>query len=304
MTQPEEHRAIDFRRQRSVSDIINVTFVFLRDEFRGLMVALLYIVGPLMLAAGVLTIDATLDTAQGMFSAEFWMDPDQDPLSARYLIGLGLSMVSYLLAFGVFYAYVMLYADGGPGPFSPGEVWQRLWTDLGRYVSTILWIGLIVTALVLLNIIPCLGTLVFLGLGIYLSPILMLVFPARFDRREGFFSALGRCRELVRGEWASSFGLLFVMQVLVIITGMAISALVMGLHAMITALLGTGILAQALGVLVAVASVVTYAAYVLPAVGFVVHYFNLVEQKEGVGLEDRIEAMAANDPARRDELAL
>lgn len=279
-----------------MSDVINVTFVFLRDEFRGIAHSLLVIIAPLVVVASILTA-GQMAAFEGMFNPEWWLEEEQMVFGPGYVIGLVLTTIAYVMLYLVFFAYAMLYAEQGPGPFTPGEVWGRMRAYAGRYFSSVAWIVLLIAPLTLLNLILCLGTLAFLAVVAWLLPIWGLVFPARFDRGDSFWQAFRRCRELVRGEWWAAFGLFFVMQVLVMVVSMALSMVVMAGYGFAAALFGSGVIAQVSAVLLSLASVVGYTAYVLPAVAFVIHYFNLVEQLEGVGLESEIESIAAD----RDE---
>jgi hypothetical protein len=295
-----ERPYIEFRHERTVTDVLNATFVFLRDEFRSLALSLLYIVGPVVIVSAFLTAGTQQGMWGALFDPEAWAtgdDPFED-FTALYLIGVLLASIASFLALAVCYSYAMLYEESGPGPFEPREVWRRLVSDFRLYLSTSLWIVLVFVGLMLLNVIPCLGTLAFLFLLAYLLPAMMLAYPARLDRREGFWPALRRCRMLLKGEWWPAFGLVLVTFIVVMIVGTAVAVVVASGFGLVTQLIGSGVIAQLVSVVLSLLSIVSYVAYVLPAVAFVIHYFNLVEQREGIALEARIEQMAREESAR------
>lgn len=291
---PPDRPFIPFRQERSASEVLNATFAFLRDEFRGLGMALLVIVGPLVIVSAVLTASYQQATWGAMFDLEALMETQMEPLGLGAVLGALLGYTAFFLAVAVCYAYAMLYEEDGPGPFEPREVWDRLRADFGTYLTTSLWLLVLSVGLGLLSFV-CLGIFAFL----YLAPMMMLVFPARLDRPQEFWAALNRCRKLVKGVWWPSFGLIVATFVVVIIVSLAVSATMLAGYGMVTQLVGEGLLAQGLQVVLGALGIVSYLGYAVPTVAFVIHYFNLVEQKEGVGLEARIEAMALETGAER-----
>jgi hypothetical protein len=112
-----------------------------------------------------------------MFDPEWWLADDLSMFGAGYLVAVVLTLVSYVMLFLVFFSYTMLYEERGPGPFTPGEVWQQMRQYAGPYLTTLLWIGLLIVPLSMLNVILCLGTLAFIALLAWLLPIWSLVFP-------------------------------------------------------------------------------------------------------------------------------
>jgi len=289
---PADRPYVPFRVERTVPEVLNAAFVFFREEFRGLFVALLCIAGPPIVVAAALTSAATVPTFQHLFDLEAWAEQGDLDLGWGYALGVVLNLVGWFLAFAGCYAYAMLYEEEGPGPFTPREVWDRLRADFPVHLSTTLWFAVVVAGLALMNVVICLGTIAFFVVGAYLGPVLMLTYPARLDRREEFWAALKRCRALVRGAWWPAFGLLAVTYFVVFVAMVGISVAVIGLTSLAFGVLGGGLLGQAFVVALSLLSLLTYVVYALPAVAFTIHYFNLVEQHEGVALEARVEAMA------------
>lgn len=298
---PEQRPYIEFRQPRDLSDVINATFAFVRDEFRGIATALLVIIGPLVVIASILSLREGMDVVQGIFTAEYWLEEDDFDFGVTYAIALVMQSVVYLGAYVLFYAYAMLYAEHGPGPFPPMEVFRRMRASFWPYFTTLLWLFLFTIPVVLINIVPCLGQIASLGALVWAAPIAMLVFPARLHRREGFISAFGRCRRMLKGQWLSAFGLFVIMMVVVILISIALAAAIMSVQALTVSLLGTGVIAGVLMVALHVASLAIYVVYMLPVVGFVIHYFNLVEQHEGLLLEARVESMLDRPAGAPDE---
>jgi hypothetical protein len=289
---------IDFRRRSGVADTINATFYFFRNELRGLLKSLAFIVGPMAVLAAVLMAGDVGEIYGSMFTAEYWLSEEIQG-GAAYWAGMLVAFVGQLLAIGVFYAYAIMYVEQGQGDFTPGEVWRRMRSDAGRFITTILWGIAVYAGLILVVIIPILGIFLFFGLMIYLAPIFWLILPARLDRREGFWRAFRRSRGLVKGSWWSSFGLLFVTLIVVMMMGTGVTVAATFLYTLVSQLMGDGLLMMAASAVLSTISAIWYIFYALPVVAFVVWYFSLVEEEEAISLEARIEAMAAPASSER-----
>lgn len=290
---------IEFRRPRGVADAVNATFYFFREELSGLFKALVLIVGPVIVLSAVLTAGEVSTMWSNMFNVEYWLDNETVDYGVGYWIGSLLSMVASFLAVCIFYAYAMLYSDRPGSPIEPKQVWGRVRKLVLPYITTVLWAGLVYVGLAFLNIVPILGTIAWLVIGLYMAPIILLVFPARFERKEGFWAAYARVRKMVKGGWWKAFGLMLVTYVLVFVVSFGASAIVMLAFGLISNFFGTGIVAVVAMVVVSIMSAVWYVLYAIPAVAFTIYYFGLVEDHEGVALEAEIDAMAGSpiDPA-------
>lgn len=280
---------IPLRRERTVTDTLNVTFTFIREEWRGLGKSLLVYVGPLVVLWAMLMFGERAPTLESILA-----DGPLDVSWTRYALAFLAQSVALFVGAAVVYAYTIRYADDGPGPFEPSELKSGVIRAALVSITTGLWIGLLMMPVFLLLFIPIVGWIAMPFLFLHLMILYSLVIPARVDRGEGFWPALRRVRMLIKGEWWATLGLLILTGVVVMLIAAGLSAIALLAGTLVDSFLGQGIIAQVLATLIAIPMQFGgYAAYAVMYVAFVIYYFGLTEAMEGVGLEARIEAMAA-----------
>jgi hypothetical protein len=122
------------------------------------------------------------------------------------------------------------------------------------------------------------------------------IFIVRAYERLGFFEALVRSFKLVQGKWWSTFGLIVVLYIIVMVVSYVfmrpryVITLVSSLHN--TGVEGVEAPGSGLQTVSLVFLTLYYLAqmvmYALPNVGIAFQYFNLVERKEARGLMNQI----------------
>ncbi|HYE95033.1 MAG TPA: hypothetical protein VD962_02390 [Rubricoccaceae bacterium] len=296
--------AIRFRRVRDVSDVLNTTFAFLRENFRELGLGLLTIAGPPLL---LVALASSYVLGMVMNPEALMPDPAATPdelLSGPFgelivgYFGLAvLAMVGFLLLYAVGYAYVRLYREGLAGEITPGVLWGAARRVIGPILGTSVVLTVVVFLSALVNVIPCLGTLAWLAGLVYAMPIFTLLYVARLFEGRGLGDGLRRTRTLMQGRWGPSFGIVAISLIIawVIQTALSFPTSMALMGYMMNSLEGEG---SSLGtgqrVLMAFGSVLSalgYFAFMIPLVASVFQFFSLVEQKEGAALLEEIEAI-------------
>lgn len=303
---PDDAGAIRFRRERDLGDVVNVTFRFLRDNAAELGRGLLVIVGPVALVAAMVSAWAQLQmeaAVQGAFDPADSMSPFGDE---GYVTGLILTVLAVvamqLLIQAVVLGYVERYRRGAAGTITPAVLWEATKEAFRPVMSTMLvafalYFVLAVAALIITVAVPLVGFLAVLALlaaGIYFFPILTLLYVERVAEGDGFWEGFAVVRDLVRGHWWQTFGLLVVVTIIVVVIVLVLSipgVLVEALFSFNT-LDGGGAL-RIVGLAVsALFGVLAYAAYAIPVLASAFQYLNLVERKEGTGLLGALDALA------------
>lgn len=291
---------INIFQQRDFGDKINVTFQYVTQNFRSLGLALLYIVGPVALLAGIATgifqsnilalgdvsrrRDATDPTAafeilRNVFSPAFWFT-----LLFGLLAALAVSLVTY--------AHMKIYArksasGTGPVPISVAEVWEELQPVIGRAI-VISVLGSIITGV---------GFLFFVIPGVYIAIVLVLALAVTTFEGTDFGHTWDRCFKLIRDKWWSTFGLVLVMGIISGIVGLIFTLPA----AILNFLAGARLLPDASGLWLVVGNVIgtvggtLLRTLIYVAIGF--QYANLVERQEGRGLLSAIDQIGTT-PAR------
>lgn len=304
--------ALDFRRIRTVGEVLNSTFVFLRHNTEKLGKSLLYYLAPV---AALMATFSTL-TQSSLTNPDTLLGFD---VSLLFLIFFSV-MVTMSVAVTVVHGYLMLYQDRGPEGFDVGDVRRLLAAKFFRIFGTMFFMLFLAFVGYMVSLVPLallagmavafagLGTVAvfvvsfvmvlgYLGFLAFFVVTLSLMLPMRMREPIGLWAAAGRCFRLTRNNWWATFGVVFVATLLYFMLSLVLNIpyyiLTIGgdLHA---ADAGTGTLYS--GLLVALNVVATVGGmffYSVPLTAMALQYFNLVERKEMKGLLQRIEAIHA-----------
>lgn len=276
---------IKLRQERDLGEKINVTFDFIRQNFKPLFKSLIYIVGPVLIILGILSSIMQINTMGNNTSAEQLM---QSFSVITPLIFLG-SLLSASLMISVVYGYMQLYLVKGPEPtIEVEEVWEVVKSNVLKIFITLILVGVIIVA----------GTFAFIIPGIILGIALSIIFAVQVVEDTDFGAAFGRSFTLMKGNYLSTFGLLFVMIIIQAIIGLIFkipSLAVSGITGFLSVADSeiafqhspSGNLLIILAQLVSTVGSQLVGSISIIAVGF--QYFNLVEKKEASGLMGNID---------------
>ncbi len=328
----EEFKVIEFQQTRDFSRKLNTTFEFIRQNFKSLGKSILYISGPSVLVASLLigsfmgeflTLTQSLQSqasdaeALGSYflTVSFW---------AQILAMFIFFFISFVVTIATINCYINLYVEKRTNKIEVQEVWDRVRITFWQYAGTTILFFLSYIVVVVLLVIPMvvLGAIspfliffgaIFLFVGIfYLAISVSLTFFIQTHEKKSFMAAMVRSYRLVNnGKWWSTFGLLFILQM---ITGISSYIFLMPYYMIIitsslhTVSTGNPFEMSTTMVTISVICFTLYymaqmLLYSLPHVGIAFQYFNLVELKEARGLMSQIETIGqpSADPNRPEE---
>lgn len=289
-------RKIRLFQERDFGEVINATFLFLRQNFKPLFTAHLRINGPLLLLLVVLVIGlqmligydfrANFDSGNMQWytaTADFWMSTTVAAL-ANAVFFISLSLVTA--------AYITLYQqqeDGSTETITSADVWTEMKGKIGSTTGAVFLYFIAVALGSVLCIIP----------GIFLIAAFWLYMPAIFFDRKSGYDALGRSYELVKGNWWFTFGIVLVISIVASIVGVVINfpVLIFTIISALGSLSDGSELAEYSPVFYLWSSVVTLVlrhlssmlSYTIVGIGAFLQYGSLVEAKEGRGLVSDID---------------
>ena len=278
---------IQLFQQRDFGNKINATFQYVGQNFRSLGMALLYIVGPVAVVAGIAS--GILQSNMLKVVGESGTAQTNNPMAAFQMIGFFTSPTFWLtMLLGILanvavvlvtYAHMKIYERTKGHDISVADVWAEVQPVIGRAIVISL----------LVSIITGIATLFFIIPGIYVGVVLWLALAVIMFENADFGRTWDRCFKLIRDKWWSTFGLIVVMGIIVAIVGL--------IFAIPTALIGFFIGAKMLPdmstVWLVIANVIALVgrtllnAIIYLAIGF--QYTNLVERQEGRGLISSID---------------
>ena len=297
-------QASDFWRERDFGQKISAAFEFIGAHWRPLGRVMLYLVMPAALLHVVLNgiiqsnvLDSVrgasyrggvgsgsvFGTRMGMYNSMF-----SSPL---YYVSNFFGVAFYTVLVLSIYGYVLccVYPPHPGQPVEVADVWAVV---KRRFIGTFfsfygVWIIIALAFIVLF--IP----------GIYMSVVLSLFFVVSVMEDTGFGATINRCVSLTKGKWWSTFGLLFILGLLlwVLFAGIGIA----------TALFGSGMrgVFSFVGAFPMVALIianlfsllVTLLFYPPMMLALAFQYFNLVERHEGVGMHQLVSQLGQPQPA-------
>jgi hypothetical protein len=327
----ENFKVIEFHRTRDFSRKLNATFEFIKQNFKSLAKSILVIAGPPVLVASLIlgsfigeflsfTQQATMNAgnAEGLenyvLSVAFWL---QMILMFVFLI------VSSVMNIATINNYLLLYAEKRTNDIAVSEVWDRVRDTFWMYFRTMFLFMIIGIVVYIVLFIPVgiLGAispfLIFIGVLIFFCAFMYLLFGSsltffiRAYEKSGFFQALTRSFKLVKDKWWSTFGLIIVLYLIMMVASY-IFIIPWYIVAAISAFHTTSIdtfqeASSGWQLMTMVMFTIYYLAQMLlaslPNIGIAFQYFNLVELKEARGLMTEIEQLGQSEPpsATQDE---
>ncbi|MFD2932504.1 hypothetical protein [Spirosoma flavum] len=292
---------IQLFEQRDFGNKINATFQYITQNMRSLGIALLYIVGPVALIAGIATgiMQSNLlqltggsthtDTSNPMAAFQLM----SQFVSPSFWIAIFFSLLANIAVILTTYAHMKVYDKTKSGVISVADVWTEVQPMLGRAITISILNSIVITV----------GFIFFFIPGVYLAVVLSLSLAVTAFEGTDFGVTWSRCFQLIRDKWWSTFGLILVMGLIVAIIGLIFAAPT----AILAFLTGMKMLPDVSVVWLMVGNVISIVGRTLlnvilyTAIGF--QYTNLVERQEGRGLISAIDSIGTSPtlPRATDE---
>jgi hypothetical protein len=312
----ENFKAIEFHQARDFSRKMNVTFEFIKQNFKPLGKCILFIAVPPILIAMLLFGSFLSD----MFGLTFNSAGQTDLMEAYFLsptfwlqmiVAMIFFLISTVMNLATINNYLVLYGEKKTNKIEVSEVWERVRSTFWMYLGTMFGFVLVAMAAMAILAIPIFmmgaispvlsvfGVFALYGVFIYLVFGAALTFFIRLYEKKGFFDSLFRSFKLVRDKWWSTFGLIFI---LYLIMGISSYLFILPWYAVtvVSALHNTAIdTFQEPSMTWQIMTIIFFTLYylaqmflaALPNVGIAFQYFNLVELKEAKGLMHQIDSI-------------
>jgi hypothetical protein len=284
---------IELRRVRDFGEVINDSFVFLKENFKPLF-------GPMIVICGFFILVGTISYAFMQTSVLNDMSQTVDQPATpptfgsqysnpTYLLGAIFYYLSFLiyifLVFVITYSYMAIYIDktNGEKP-TMTEVWGYVKYYFFRTLGSSILMMLIITVGTVLCILP----------GIYLNVVLSLVLPIIIFENTSFSFAFNKCFRLIKDNWWLTFGIIIVVSIIIGFASSIVSIPVM-LITVSKLFLKWDFVVFPLMLFFGLLANIFMMGYALLAISTALCYFSYSEQKDGTGLLDRINSLGKND---------
>ncbi|KUG06842.1 hypothetical protein [Solirubrum puertoriconensis] len=274
----------DYYRRRDFGQKFEATFSFLGKHGGNLYRVLLVPMAVAMVAiAGlVFSVFTSASTLDDTSSVQLIMVPAY--------VGLGIvTMLAMLATYAMMYAFVKrrMESPDATAPLTVAEVWAEARPNMLPLVGY----GIVATICVVLGYMLLIIPGVYLSMALYLLPCVIV-----FERAD-LGETLSRCVGLIRGKWWSTFGLMFVGGIGVGILSAAVGG-VLGLVLGFMGFFGSSEFGSTGFVLLqGVQMAINLALYPVLFLLLMFQYFNLVERRDGVSLQWRVQEIGQTPSA-------
>lgn len=280
---------IQLFQQRDFGNKINATFQYVGQNFRSLGLALLYIVGPVAVVAGIAS--GVIQSNMLKLMSESAETQADNPMAAfqalsqftspTFWLATLFSLLANVVVILTTYAHMKVYERTKNSDISVADVWAEVQPAIGRAIVISLLISVITGVATLFFIIP----------GIYVAVVLSLALAVTVFEGTDFGGTWDRCFKLIRDKWWSTFGLIIVMAIIVLIVGLifAIPTAIIAFFIGAKMLPDVSTVWLVLGNVIALVGRTLLNAVIYMAIGF--QYTNLVERQEGRGLISAVDSI-------------
>ncbi len=286
---------LPLRKIRDFGETLTDTIQFLKFNWKKLITLYAIFVVPFLLVAALLgasSFATFFGSVTGLNSGDF--GAVKNALSPQLFLAIILMFLS-ACAFGtVIFLYMKQYeANGGRQPEINEIGKQFLPKLLSNFLYSLIAI-LFFFALALIAIIPIIGWIgCFVGF-FYLAITFSLLYPINTIEEQGFGVPISRSFGLIKNKWWYTFGYLIVLSMIYYFFSMIISTivnLIFGLSSINFLETDDSIFTKRYFLVTGLSAVIQQIFYILIYVGIGIHYYSLREEKEGTGLDERLDQL-------------
>lgn len=274
---------LELKKAREFGEIINDTFLFIRQNFKPLLKVFAYLCGFFILAAMIAGVLQQLETKTVLNGISkdgnpTWTNNVTSLLTFNYLLVAIFSMCSSAAIVVSTLSFIALYIQKGNVAPTPEEVWGYF-----KYYYFRVFFSNIVTILFIM-----LGFLFCVVPGIYLFPAMSLLFSIMVLENANFQYAFNRSFKLLKNQWWATAGAIFIIWVIAYacMTFASVPAAILTMAG--TFLPGLEGWSKTMIIIGTIIQYLSYVFFMIPIIGVALCYFNLVEIQESTGLMDRI----------------
>ena len=286
---------IELQKIRDFGDIITDTFIFIRQNLKPLITCFFIFCGFFLIGS---IIFSTIQEAKAVnlfngFNAE---QPDFDLFrnsifslfGVEYLLNVIFLIFNYTAINVTVFSFLCLYKEKGNVPPTPEEVWGYFKFFYFKILGSGILLAILLIVGALLCIIP----------GIYLYPVLSLVFPIMIFENTSFGYAFNRSFRLIKDNWWITFGTIIIIGLIIYFADVAVllPLTLINLSSFFVHPKGGLHLSSTVTTITTILQHLCLVFYIVPLVTISLIYYSLAEKLDATGLIGRIDKLGANGP--------
>ncbi|MDN3551836.1 hypothetical protein [Mucilaginibacter aquaedulcis] len=281
---------VELARIRDFGEIINDTFLFVRQNFKPLLKYFFIFCG-IFIAGSIISaslmqlkmVGAMSSISSGTYNREY-RPSIFNFFGIEYAFTIIFALLSFVTMQVTILSYIALYKAKDKQIPTSEEMWGYIKYYFLRVLGSSILLNILIVFALLFCIIP----------GLYLAPIFALIFPIMVMENTSFGYAFNRSFYLIKENWWVTFGSLIVIWIIFYVCMMVITipATIINTMSLVLHYSFSKPAAVATAVLQHACQIFT----VLPITTLCLCYFNLTESKDGTSLLDKINKMSTTNP--------
>jgi hypothetical protein len=269
---------VEFKKIREFGEMINDTFLFVRQNFKPISKAFIYLCGFFILAGIATSVMNQLNVRDAVVNSTNFEARISAIFTLNYLVSIIFVVLNYNALTVTVLSYIALYIDKGNVSPKLDEVWVYFKYYFFRALVGSVLVGVFTVLAFICCILP----------GIYVFPIMSLFFPIMLFENASVGYCFSRSFKLVKDQWWITAAVLIIIWMITYACTLFVSipSMILGFMSAFTS--GSK---QISNLSLAVVSVIQYLSQVfiiLPLICSTFCYFNLRERQESYGLLERI----------------
>ncbi len=282
------------RKVRDFGEVINDTFVFIFKTWKPLLRAYVVICGFFVIGGTLATLLQQFRMLKGIKHG--LPGSPRDPFSIfanllgyEYIIAILFSLMTYTVITLTSLAFIHLYKEKGNEVPTTEEVWTYVKFYFFQFLGSSAVLFVLLVAGTMLCFIP----------GIYLFPIVGLMFPIMMMESSNLGFAFSKAFTLIKSNWWPTFGVQMIMLILVMAASFIfhIPLAIAGMTSFFTGITKMDTFSIVMQVVI---SHITMVFLIFPNIALALSYYSLSEQKDGTGLMGRIRDFGKKDAINPD----
>ncbi len=272
---------VEFRKSREFGELIGDTFLFIKQNFKPLATAFIYLCGFFIIGG---LINAVITQLNLVKMAE---NPREYGSVSRFAIfftwnylGLMLfTILNYTAIYVTVLSYISIYIQKGNIAPNVDEVWSYF----KYYFFRMLGSGILMSIFLGVCFLCCFFP------GVYVFPAVTLIYPILILENASLGYSFTRAFKLLKDNWWLTFGILVVIWIITYACTTFVQMPAIIIMMINTFTNPTNPINSSYAILSSISTSIAQVFMIIPVVCSALCYFSLVEQKESSGLMNRIE---------------
>jgi hypothetical protein len=279
-------RKIELAKPRDFGEVINDTFLFVRQNFKPLMKYFFTFCGFFVLATMAISVltELKMITALDNFDSTSFNEGDVASRFSYLNLGFFINMFFLFLEYSAIYVTVLCYMTLYKIKQNVAPTTEEMWGYFKFYYLKT------TGSFFILFILTMLGTALCIIPGIYLGVVFVLVAPIMIVENSSFGYAFNHCFRLIKDNWWVTFGALVVIGIILYVIRIVIvvPTTIISYASMVTPGARHTTLQIVITILSTVLEQLAHIFQILVVITTGLCYFNLSESKDGLSLMERI----------------